>query len=167
MTLVADPADPETTHRGIVTLERATMEGVDFRKASFAQFQSTGCVFVRCDFRGLTFDARLQTLFVSRIQSVFRECRFDDADLRKASPGQAFAEDRLDPAHEERLETGIEGQAAEVAAHEHTTGRLELCEGRLPEVDPLHRRALERDDAPVGGLGVSRVGDEGHASHNV
>lgn len=89
MTLVADPADPETAHRGIVTLERATMEGVDFRKASFAQFQSTGCVFVRCDFRGLTFDARLQPLFVSRIQSVFRECRFDEADLRKASPGQS------------------------------------------------------------------------------
>lgn len=89
MTLVADPADPEVTHRGIVTLERATMEGVDFRKASFAQFHSTGCVFVRCDFRGLTFDARLQALFISRIQSVFRECRFDEADLRKATPGQS------------------------------------------------------------------------------
>lgn len=89
VTLLADAAVPETPHRGLVSLERATMEGVDFRKASFAQFQSTGCVFVRCDFRGLTFDARLQTLFVSRIQSVFRECRFDEADLRKASPGQS------------------------------------------------------------------------------
>lgn len=80
---------PSIVGEGLVALERATMEGVDFRLAAFAQLRSTGCVFVRCDFRGLVFDQRLQALFTSRIQSVFRECRFDEADLRRASPGQS------------------------------------------------------------------------------
>jgi hypothetical protein len=80
---------PEAPDRGVVSLERATVEGVDFRKASFAHLRPNGCVFVRCDFRGLVFDQRLQTLFTGRIQSVFRECRFDEADLRKATPGQS------------------------------------------------------------------------------
>lgn len=89
VTLVTVPDAPQDApHRGLVSWERATIEGVDFRKAAFAELQPTGCVFVRCDFRGLTFDGRLLPLFTSRVQSVFRECRFDEADLRKATPGQ-------------------------------------------------------------------------------
>ncbi len=65
------------------------MEGVDFRRASFERFTPTECVFLGCDFRGLVFDGRLQQVFSSRVQSVFRECRFDDADLRRAGPGQS------------------------------------------------------------------------------
>lgn len=76
-----------------MTLERATIEGVDFHKASFAELQPTGCVFVRCDFRGLVFDQRLQPLFSSAVQTVFRECVFDEADLRKAGPGQSRFEE--------------------------------------------------------------------------
>lgn len=78
---------PDTSPAGLVSWERATIEDVDFRKAAFAELQTTGCVFVRCDFRGLVFDARLQPLFTSGVRSVFRECRFDGADLSKAAPG--------------------------------------------------------------------------------
>ncbi len=46
-------------------------------------------MFVRCDFRGLMFDQRLQPLFTSPVQTVFRDCGFDGADLRKAGPGQS------------------------------------------------------------------------------
>lgn len=74
---------------GVIMLDRATLEGVDFRRASFERFAPTACVFVGCDFRGLTFDTRLQAIFSSRVQSVFRDCRFDGADLRHAGPGQS------------------------------------------------------------------------------
>lgn len=78
---------PDTSPAGLVSWERATIEDVDFRKAAFAELQATGCVFVRCDFRGLVFDARLKPLFTNGVRSVFRECRFDEADLRHTSPG--------------------------------------------------------------------------------
>lgn len=72
-----------------MVLERATIEDVDFTRASFEKLASTGCVFVNCDFRGLAFDRRLQSLFTSRRQSVFRDCRFDGCDLRHGGPGQS------------------------------------------------------------------------------
>lgn len=75
--------------RGVVVLERATIEDVDFTRASFEHLASSGCVFVNCDFRGLAFDRRLRSLFTSRRQSVFRDCRFDACDLRHAGPGQS------------------------------------------------------------------------------
>ncbi|MGH2498555.1 MAG: pentapeptide repeat-containing protein [Candidatus Limnocylindria bacterium] len=73
----------------VVLLERATIEGVDFHKASFDRFAPIGCTFVRCDFRGLEFDRRLLPLFASPRQTVFRECRFDECDLRRTDPGQS------------------------------------------------------------------------------
>lgn len=84
---------PETAQLGLVSWERATIEGVDFRRAAFAELRPTGCVFVRCDFRGMVFDARLQPLFTNGARSIFRECRFDEADLRKSSPGPSRFED--------------------------------------------------------------------------
>ena len=58
------------------------------------RFAPNGCTFERCDFRGELFDERLQTLFASRRQSIFRECRFDGADLRFVhSAGQEYAPD--------------------------------------------------------------------------
>jgi len=77
------------TDTGVIMIGRATIEGVDFRRASFERFAPSECLFLGCDFRGLVFDGRLQQVFSSRIQSVFRECRFDDADLRRAGPGQS------------------------------------------------------------------------------
>jgi hypothetical protein len=39
--------------------------------------------------RAQSFDERVQTLFASRRQGVFRECRLDNADLRGVRRGQA------------------------------------------------------------------------------
>jgi hypothetical protein len=75
--------------QGVLALERVTVRDADFRRAAFERFAPNGCVFERCDFRGELFDERLQTLFASRRQSIFRECRFDGADLRRVRPGQA------------------------------------------------------------------------------
>ncbi|TMG55518.1 MAG: pentapeptide repeat-containing protein [Chloroflexi bacterium] len=75
--------------QGVLALDRVTVRDADFSRAAFERFAPNGCVFERCDFRGEHFDERLQTLFASRRQSVFRECRFEGADLRFVRPGQA------------------------------------------------------------------------------
>ena len=87
---------------GVVAVGRATLADVDFRRASFDHFLSEGSTFVRCDFRGLRLGEKFQPLFGARAQSVFRECRFDGADLRAIDPGQSgfercsFEEARID-----------------------------------------------------------------------
>lgn len=75
--------------QGVLALDRVTVRDADFSRAAFERFAPNGCLFERCDFRGELFDERLQTLFASRRQSIFRECRFDGADLRAVRPGQA------------------------------------------------------------------------------
>ncbi|HEX9436359.1 MAG TPA: hypothetical protein VGA16_04270 [Candidatus Limnocylindria bacterium] len=76
-----------TTLPGLVLLQRATIGDVDFAKATFERVAPSGCTFVRCDFRTATLDRRLQPLFKARQRNVFRECRFDGADLRSIDPG--------------------------------------------------------------------------------
>ncbi len=44
---------------------------------------------MRCDFSGVRADRRFQPLFSARPRSVFRDCRFDGADLRRIKPDQA------------------------------------------------------------------------------
>ncbi|HEX9270325.1 MAG TPA: pentapeptide repeat-containing protein [Candidatus Limnocylindria bacterium] len=73
---------------GVVHIRRATIADVDFREVAFSRFTPDGCVFVNCDFGGIVFDRKWQPLFSSPVQSVFRDCRFDGADLVKADPGQ-------------------------------------------------------------------------------
>ena len=75
--------------QGLIHLDRVTLREVDFRKATFEDLAPFGCVFERCDFRGTIFDRRLLPLFAARPRSVFRECRFDGADLRRMPPGQS------------------------------------------------------------------------------
>ena len=75
--------------QGVLALDRVTVRDADFSRAAFERFAPNGCIFERCDFRGELFDERLQTLFASRRQSIFRECRFDGADLHAVRPGQA------------------------------------------------------------------------------
>ncbi|HEV8534262.1 MAG TPA: hypothetical protein VGR87_00865 [Candidatus Limnocylindria bacterium] len=75
--------------QGVLALDRVTVRDADFSRAAFERFAPNGCIFERCDFRAELFDERLQTLFASRRQSIFRECRFDGADLRAVRPGQA------------------------------------------------------------------------------
>src|SRR5216683_2028752 len=75
--------------QGVLMLSRVTVCDADFRRVSFDQFAPEGCTFEHCDFSGQTLDRRYQPLFSSRKQSLFRDCRFDDADLTAVRPGQA------------------------------------------------------------------------------
>ncbi len=84
----SEPGPLESDER-VVAISRATLRGVDFRKARFDRFTLAGCLFVACDFRALRFDKRYQPLFAARPASVFRDCRFDGTDLRRVRPGEA------------------------------------------------------------------------------
>lgn len=86
----------------VLLLQHVVLEDVDFTRATFDELRAGGCVLVRCDFRGLAFEPKHQPLLSAHPQTVFRECRFDDADLRSVHPGQArfercsFIDARLD-----------------------------------------------------------------------
>jgi len=71
-------------NKGVV-FERARAREVDFSKLVFATFTAERSVFDRCDFESATI--RYGPLGLGG--SVFRECRFDDADLRGVDPGEA------------------------------------------------------------------------------
>lgn len=77
---------PEASSDRVISIGRATLRGVDFRKARFDRFALEGCLFLACDFRTLRFDKRYQPLFSTRPASIFRDCRFDGADLRRVRP---------------------------------------------------------------------------------
>lgn len=74
---------------GLIIFERTQFHEVDVRRAVFDVMRVSGSVFERCDFRGLALDRRYQPIFSGRPRNVFRECRFDAADLRQVRPGQA------------------------------------------------------------------------------
>jgi len=80
---------PEPSPDRVISIGRATLRGVDFRKARFDKFALAGCLFVSCDFRGIRFDVRYQPLLAALPQCTFRDCRFDSADMRRIRP--AFA----------------------------------------------------------------------------
>ena len=80
---------PEAPPDRVVSINRATLRSVDFRKARFDKFSLAGCLFISCDFRALRFDKRYQPMFSARPASIFRDCRFDGADLRRVRPGEA------------------------------------------------------------------------------
>jgi uncharacterized protein YjbI with pentapeptide repeats len=94
----------------VVALHRATLTAVDFRRARFDRFSIGGCLFDRCDFRGLTLDRKLSPLFRALPRSVFRDCYFDGADMRRARLGQSrferctFDDARLDGSRAEAAE---------------------------------------------------------------
>ena len=94
----------------VVALHRVTLTAVDFRRARFDKFSLGGCLFDRCDFRGLKLDRRLAPLFVALPRSVFRDCSFDGADLRRALLGQSrferctFDDASMDGSHAEAAE---------------------------------------------------------------
>lgn len=94
----------------VVALQRATLSSIDFRLARFERFTIGGCLFDRCDFRGLALGRRLAPLFVALPRSVFRDCYFDGADMRRARLGQSrferctFDDARLDGSRTEAAE---------------------------------------------------------------
>lgn len=104
----SEPREPDDER--VVALQRVTLTAVDFRRARFDKFSLGGCLFDRCDFRGLKLDRRLSPLFVALPRSVFRDCNFDGADLRRALLGQSrferctFDDARLDASHTETAE---------------------------------------------------------------
>ncbi len=104
----SEPKQPDDER--VVALHRATITGVDFRRARFDKFSLGGCLFDRCDFRGLRLDRRLAPLFVAVPRSVFRDCSFDGADLRRALLGQSrferctFDDACIDGSHTESAE---------------------------------------------------------------
>ncbi len=104
----SEPNQPDDER--VVALHRVTLTAVDFRRARFDTFSLGGCLFDRCDFRGLKLDRRLAPLFVALPRSVFRNCNFDGADLRRALLGQSrferctFDDARIDGGHTETAE---------------------------------------------------------------
>lgn len=100
----SEPKQPDDER--VVALHRATIADVDFRSASFDKFTLGGCLFDNCDFRGLKLDRRLAPMFSALPRSVFRDCRFDGADLRRADLGQSrFERCTFDDARLENSET--------------------------------------------------------------
>lgn len=101
----SEPKQPDDER--VVALHRATITSVDFRSAQFDKFTLGGCLFDLCDFRGLKLDRRLAPLFAALPRSVFRDCRFDGADLRRAHLGQSrFERCTFDDARLEDSDTG-------------------------------------------------------------
>lgn len=84
-----EPAPQDAPPDRVVAISRATLRGVDFRKARFDSFSLAGVLFISCDFRMIRFDKRLQGLFTAAPRSTFRDCKFDGADLRRVRPGLA------------------------------------------------------------------------------
>jgi hypothetical protein len=84
----ASEPTPEASSDRVIAIGRATLRGVDFRKARFDHFSLAGCLFLSCDFRTLRFDTRYAPLLASRPGNLFRDCRFDGADLRRVRPGE-------------------------------------------------------------------------------
>lgn len=74
---------------GLVVLQRATLTNVDFGRASFDRLSPSGCVFLSCDFRKAKLDRRMLPLFKAKRRNVFRDCRFDGADLRAIDPASS------------------------------------------------------------------------------
>lgn len=100
----SEPKRPDDER--VVALHRATIADVDFRSARFDKFTLGGCLFDRCDFRGLKLDRRLAPMFSALPRSVFRDCRFDGADLRRTDLGQSrFERCTFDDARLENSET--------------------------------------------------------------
>jgi len=105
-----DSARKRPDDERVVALHRATLTAVNFRRARFDKFSIGGCLFDRCDFRGLKLDHRFAALFVALPRSVFRDCYFDAADMRRARLAQSrferctFDDARLDGAQTEAAE---------------------------------------------------------------
>ena len=68
----------------VIELRDVTAEGVDFSRRHFEHLGTEGSVFVDCDFSRCRFEAG----YLDNIRpSVFRRCRFDQAQLRKLLAG--------------------------------------------------------------------------------
>jgi Pentapeptide repeats (8 copies) len=114
---------PNQPTGAVISVGRAGLANVDFRKAKFDKFQLAVGNFMACDFRGLQLGERFAPFFTTRPRSVFTSCRFDGADLRQISPEGtrfekcSFEDAKLDgwtPARAEFVECRFAGKVAHV-----------------------------------------------------
>ena len=107
----------------IISVGRAGLANVDFRKAKFDKFQLAVGNFMACDFRGLQLGERFAPFFTTRPRSVFTSCKFDGADMRQINPEGtrfercSFEDAKLDgwtPARAEFVECRFAGKVARV-----------------------------------------------------
>ena len=93
------PKEVDAVQPGVVSVGRAGLANVDFRKARFDKFNLGVANFVACDFRGLRLDEKFAPFFNTRPRSTFASCKFDGADLRQISPeGTRFEKCSFDDA---------------------------------------------------------------------
>src|SRR2546428_11141797 len=114
---------PNQPTGAVISVGRAGLANVDFRKAKFDKFQLAVANFVSCDFRGLQLGERFAPFFTTRPRSVFTSCKFDGADLRQISPEGtrfekcSFEDARFDgwtPARAEFVECRFAGKVVSV-----------------------------------------------------
>jgi len=71
----------------LVEFRRVHAQELDFSRAHFFALHTSGCLFTRCDFRHMQIE--YGGTLSERAQSVYRECRFDHADLSQVDPWTA------------------------------------------------------------------------------
>jgi hypothetical protein len=117
------PPKEDDVQPGVVSVGRAGLANVDFRKARFDKFNLAVANFVACDFRGLRLDEKFAPFFVTRPRSTFVSCKFDGADMRQVTPEGtrfekcSFDDARLDgwtPARAEFVDCRFAGKVVSV-----------------------------------------------------
>src|SRR2546425_3451781 len=114
---------PQIEPGAVISVGRAGLANVDFRKAKFDKFHLAVGNFVACDFRGLQLGERFAPFFTTRPRGAFPSCKFDGAALRQISREGtrfercSFEDARLDgwpPARAEFVECRFAGKVAHV-----------------------------------------------------
>jgi uncharacterized protein YjbI with pentapeptide repeats len=127
-----------------VEFDGAHVVDVDLSGKTFESFRVRESIFERCDFRRFRSTMTLPAFGIpAPKQTVYRECRFDGADLRRASVGEArFESCVFDGAKIERL---FSTHAEFIDCH--FAGKIvssNFC-GRAPEVSTYVRRTPGRE----------------------
>ena len=121
-----------------VSFQGAQLEDVDFSGLTLPKFRARGSTFERCDFSRAVLK---EASFSLPPRSVYRDCRFDRADLRQAQPGLA----RFERCTFERAKLdGWHGWHADFVDCRFS-GRLRNIEfWAAPSQDPITPRTPER-----------------------
>jgi uncharacterized protein YjbI with pentapeptide repeats len=127
-----------------VEFDGAHVVDVDLNGKTFESFRVRESIFERCDFRRFRSTTTLPAFGIQAPkQTLYRECRFDGADLRRASVGEARFEscvfdgakiERLSSTHAEFIDCHFAGKVVS----------SNFC-GRAPEVSTYLRRTPGRE----------------------
>jgi uncharacterized protein YjbI with pentapeptide repeats len=131
--------------RRYVEFDGAHLVDMDLGGISFDSFRVRESTFERCDFRRFRSSLTLPSLGIQApIQTVYRECRFEGADLRRAFVGEArFESCVFDGA---RIERWSSTHAEFIDCH--FAGKVVSCNffGREPGIFPYVRRTPGREE---------------------